>query len=171
MTTKDICFIGIFAAAMVIVAQITIPLPGGVPMTLQTFIVPLAGAVLGSKKGAIAAVVYILLGAVGLPVFSGFRGGIGVIAGPTGGFVLSYPIMALVVGLWGGKRLWLILCLIAGVVINLGMGMVQFAFVTGNDLQTAFFAAVAPFVLIEAGKMIIVYFFAVRVLRLLSHML
>ena len=138
-------------------------------MTLQTFIVPLAGAVLGSKKGAAAAVIYILLGAVGFPVFSGFRGGIGIIAGPTGGFILSYPIMAFVVGLWGGKKLWLGIGLAAGSVINLGMGMVQFAFVTGNDLQTAFYAAVAPFVLIEAAKMVMVYLFAVRVKKLLHY--
>ena len=75
--TLDIVYCGIFATITAILAQISIPLPGGVPLTLQTFAVSLAGILLGSKKGFISILVYVLMGAIGLPVFSGFSGGIG----------------------------------------------------------------------------------------------
>ena len=90
--TLDIVYCGIFATITAILAQISIPLPGGVPLTLQTFAVSLAGILLGSKKGFISILVYVLMGAIGLPVFSGFSAGIGAIVGPTGGFILSFPI-------------------------------------------------------------------------------
>ena len=90
--TLDIVYCGIFATITAILAQISIPLPGGVPLTLQTFAVSLAGILLGSKKGFISILVYVLMGAIGLPVFSGFSAGIGAIVGATGGFILSFPI-------------------------------------------------------------------------------
>ncbi len=79
---RDICYIALFTALIAVLAQISIPLPGGVPLTLQTFAVPLAGLVLGSKRGTIATAVYVLLGAVGVPVFAGFsvgRGSLGLL--------------------------------------------------------------------------------------------
>lgn len=158
--TRDLCFIGVFVAMIIGVSQIPpIPLPGGVPITLQTFIIPLAGAVLGAKKGAIAAFIFILLGAIGLPVFHGFSGGIGHILGPTGGFIFSFPLMAFVVGFGADRwhKIWLALGLIVGVVVNLGLGMLWFSFVMEVSLQAAFFAAVAPFVIIELGKMVGVF--------------
>ena len=90
---KDICYIALFTALIAILAQISIPLPGGVPLTLQTFAVPLAGLVLGSKRGTIATVVYVLLGAVGVPVFSNFTVGLGIVLVLTGGFIVSFPLM------------------------------------------------------------------------------
>ena len=97
--TYDLATMGLMAAVTAIMAQIAIPMPQGVPMTLQTFAVTLAGIILGSKRGAISMLIYLLLGAVGLPVFSGFRGGLGMLVGPTGGFLISFPIMAFIIGL------------------------------------------------------------------------
>ncbi|MDY5627951.1 MAG: biotin transporter BioY, partial [Clostridia bacterium] len=79
--TKDIIFIGLFAAILCVCAQISIPTPFGIPFTLQTFAVALCGYILGAKKGALTVLVYILLGTVGLPVFSGFGAGFSKIFG------------------------------------------------------------------------------------------
>ena len=159
MSTRDLAFISVFVALIVALSQVSIPLPGGVPLTLQTFIVPLTGAILGPKKALMAIGAYILLGAIGLPVFSNFQGGLGRIFGPTGGFILSFPIVAVVVGLGAKTKKPVLFALALGLAcaINLSFGMVQFAFVTDNSLQTAFSIAVAPFLLLEVFKMALVF--------------
>ncbi|WP_114559882.1 biotin transporter BioY [Desertihabitans aurantiacus] len=73
--------------------------PSPVPITLQTFAVVLAGAVLGPRRGFLAVLLYLVVGAVGLPVFSGGAAGVGVFAGPTAGYLVSFPLAALVTGL------------------------------------------------------------------------
>ncbi len=97
LKTIDIVLIGAFAALMAICAWITVP--ATVPFTLQTFGVFLAFYLLGGKRGMISIAVYILLGAVGLPVFSGFKGGFGVLLGTTGGYIVGFLFSALV--MWG----------------------------------------------------------------------
>ena len=98
-TVSDFCFIGIMAAVTAVMAQISIPMPMGVPMTMQTFAVTLAGIILGSRRGALSMLVYLLIGVVGVPVFSNFTGGLPSLVGPTGGFLVSFPIMAYLIGL------------------------------------------------------------------------
>ena len=73
----DLCYIAMFTTLIAVLAQVSIPLPGGVPLTLQTFAVPLAGLILGAKRGTVSALLYVLLGAVGVPVFANFTGGLG----------------------------------------------------------------------------------------------
>lgn len=97
--TLDIVYCGVFATITAILSQVSIPMPAGVPLTLQTFAISLAGIILGSKRGFVSILVYVLIGTIGLPVFSGFSGGIGTIVGPTGGFILSFPIMSFIIGL------------------------------------------------------------------------
>ena len=79
--TRDIVLVGMFAAVLAVISQISLPMPSGVPVTIQLFGVALVGAVLGSKLGFMATVVYILIGAVGLPGFSKFPGGLYLLAG------------------------------------------------------------------------------------------
>ena len=88
----------LMAAVTAVAAQIVIPL-FPVPFTLQVFAVVLAGLLLGPRYGALAMGIYLLLGAVGVPVFAGFRGGLGIILGPTGGYLVSYPLAAAIAGL------------------------------------------------------------------------
>ena len=76
-STKTMIITAMFAAVIAVLAQIAFPLPSGVPVTLQTFAVALTGVVLGAKLGTISTFIYILLGAVGVPVFSGLNGGLG----------------------------------------------------------------------------------------------
>ena len=145
---RELGYIAIFTALAVACAPIAIPLPGGVPMTLQTWIISLAGIVLGSKNGGISALVYVLLGAVGIPVFANFTGGMGIVLGPTGGFIISFPIMALLAGIGYGKQgaSQTVLGLVAGTVINFACGMFYFVWVTSVGLQGAFAATVLPFI-------------------------
>ncbi len=91
---------GIFAAVTAICSLITIPLGfTPVPVNLGTLSVFLTGGILGKKYGTLSMTVYVLLGAAGVPVFSGFRGGIGVLAGPTGGYIIGYIVAVLIIGL------------------------------------------------------------------------
>jgi biotin transport system substrate-specific component len=102
LRTIDLTYVSIFVALMAIGANITSWLPfmqiGGVPITLQTFFCVLAGAVLGSRLGAIAMTVYASLGLVGAPVFAKFSGGLATIVSPTFGFILSFILAAYVTG-------------------------------------------------------------------------
>lgn len=91
-------YIGLCAALIAVCSQILIP--GPVPFTLQTFAVFLACGVLGGKRGTVSVLIYILLGAVGLPVFAGFKGGIGALLGTTGGYIIGFIFTALVMWLF-----------------------------------------------------------------------
>ncbi len=98
--TYDMAYIGMFAVVMAICSWISIP--SAIPFTLQTFGVFLAVGVLGGRRGTIAVLVYVLLGAVGLPVFSGFKGGLGALLGNTGGYIIGFIFSALF--LWAAER-------------------------------------------------------------------
>lgn len=91
--TKDISLIALFSAIIVICSLITIP--SAIPFTLQTFAIFLCFNILGAKKGLISVLIYILLGVVGLPVFSGFNGGIGALLNVTGGYIIGFIFSAL----------------------------------------------------------------------------
>ena len=113
-STRDLVYVAVFAALMAICAWISIPTT--VPFTLQTLGVFLAVGLLGGRRGSLAVFVYLLLGAVGAPVFSGFTGGIGSLVGTTGGYILGFLLCTLT--MWAveaalGKSLW-----------ALGLGMV-----------------------------------------------
>lgn len=161
--TLDLCLIALFTAVIAIVSQFNIPLPGGVPMTLQTFIIPVAGIVLGSKRGFMSALLYVLLGAIGVPVFTGLTGGFGVIIGVTGGFIISFPFIALSAGLMyelsvkcsSGKDKTeglllqyaiILLGILIGNLLNYGIGVLWFMAMTGNSLTAALTACVIPFI-------------------------
>ena len=95
--------IGLFAALLAVLSQIQIPMPSGVPVTMQTFAVALIGFTLGWKDGLLTMLIYLLLGGVGLPVFAGFHGGIGSLAGPSGGFLWGFLLLAAGCGASSGK--------------------------------------------------------------------
>lgn len=97
--TKELTLIALFPALMGATAGISIPLLFGFPpVTLQTFFVLLAGLMLGPKKGALSMLIYLLMGAIGMPVFAGYTGGLGIILGRTGGFLIGFVLAAFFVG-------------------------------------------------------------------------
>jgi len=95
---KDLALVALFPALLAATAWITIPIGIGAPITLQTLFVMLSGLLLGHRRGTYSVVVYVVLGLIGLPIFSGMQGGFGVIMGPTFGFILSFILMAFFIG-------------------------------------------------------------------------
>lgn len=100
--TYDLVYVSIFVVLIAVCSWISIPLT--VPVTLQTFGVFIAVGLLGGKRGTLAVLVYILMGAIGIPVFSGFTGGIGILAGTTGGYIAGFLFSALL--MWGMEKLF-----------------------------------------------------------------
>lgn len=152
---------GLFAALTAVCSYITIPLPfTPIPLNLGTLGVFLTGGLLGRKYGAISMAVYILIGAAGLPVFAGFQAGIGVLAGPTGGFIWGYLIAAFVIGFIlesyakrtalpakRGKALALCMgSMAAGTMICYLTGTFWFISLMKVDMWAALLACVIPFI-------------------------
>ena len=149
-TVKNMCYVGLFTAVIAIMAQISIPMPLGVPMTMQTFAITLAAIILGAKLSTISSLIYILLGAIGLPVLAGFSGGISKFVGPTGGFLISFPIMAFIIGYAVDHRTAFkgafVVGLIAGTVVNYIVGIAMFCILTQSSVAVGFTACVLPFI-------------------------
>lgn len=137
-TTKELALAGMFAAVLAVISQISIPLPTGVPITIQIFGVALVGIILGWRLGMLATVVYILLGAVGLPIFSGFRGGINIILGLTGGYIWGWVFMVFLCGLkpkTGNKTIntfLMFLLPVLGTIVDEIIGSLQWAALSGD---------------------------------------
>lgn len=98
-TATDLALIATFTAIIVVTSVVSIPI-GSVPITLQTFSVLLAGAVLGARRGLLAVLLYLLLGAIGLPVFAGGSSGLATFVGPTAGYLIGMPLAAWLTGCW-----------------------------------------------------------------------
>ena len=167
---------GLFSAITAVLTLITIPMPSGVPITLQTFAVALAGYSLGFARGTISTVVYVALGAVGLPVFSGMQGGVGVIAGPTGGFIFGFILLTACCGgavrladmIYRNNRkaatqsiLTAIIALALGI-IGLAVchifGSLQYAFVSNRNFGEAFMLVSLPYIVKDIVSVVGAYF-------------
>ena len=157
---KNLCYIALFAALIAVCTWITVP--GTVPFTMQTFAVMVAVGLLDTGRGLASVALYLALGLCGVPVFSGFRGGVGVLAGTTGGYLVGFLFAALVTGLliraFGSSAVSLFLSMCAGVAICYLFGTVWFYVLTvsrGGD--TAFLAIMAkcvfPFIPFDLIKM------------------
>jgi len=138
---RDLARIAVFAALIVVLGAIIVPLPSGVPITGQTLGVMLAGIVLGSRRAPLAVLLVLALAAVGLPVLSGGRGGLGVFVGPSAGYLVGWVFGALVIGLIahsGHNRLsaWRagLGAVVGGIVVVYLFGIPVQALVTGVDL-------------------------------------
>ncbi|MDS0527236.1 biotin transporter BioY [Clostridium sp. SHJSY1] len=157
----------IFAGVMAILAQIAVPLPfTTVPITMVTFAVTLVAVVLGGRLGAISVLVYILLGAIGIPVFAGFKGGFQTLIGATGGYLISFPIVAAIIGYFSYryKKNYLIISLasIFAFTVCYFIGTVQLMFVANLGIKAALMAGVIPFVIFDIIKVILAVFIGVR---------
>ena len=148
-----------FAAALAASAQVAIPLPGTpVPLTLQPLLVVLAGMMLGPRAGAASMVLYLLAGAAGLPVFAPMGApGIARLSGPTGGYLLAYPVAAVVAGLLAQRVTSLLgrtLAAGAGILVLYLGGLAQLAVITGS-IQRAALLGVLPFMAADAVKALV----------------
>lgn len=160
--TIDLTMIALSAALMAVCAWITIPAPAPfVPFTMQTFAVFLAVGLLGGKRGTIAVVVYILLGAIGLPIFSGMKGGLGVLLGTTGGYILGFLFSALLMWMiehFLGHKTWVLaLSMVLGLAVCYGFGTIWYMVVYTNTngavaIGTVLGWCVTPFILPDLIK-------------------
>lgn len=152
---KDMVFTAMFAALIAVCSILSIPI-GEVPVTLQTFAVCLAAAMLGWKRGTLSVLIYVLLGAVGVPVFAGMSGGVGVLAGPTGGYIIGFLPCALIIGLaadkWQRKALPLTLSMVLGVLVCYAIGTVWFMGVMQWGVIETLMVCVVPFLIPDAVK-------------------
>ncbi len=169
-TVRDMCFIAMFAVIIAVCSWISVPLT--VPITLQTFGVFAALGVLGGKKGTIAVIVYVLLGAVGLPVFAGFKLGIGTLLGTTGGYIIGFVLSGIVywaiTDKFGTKLAVTVIAMALGLLVCYAFGTAWFMIVYTRSkgavtLWSALGWCVFPFIIPDAIKIALAILVSERV--------
>ena len=161
---RQMTLISLFAALTAVGAFISVPIYP-VPLTLQTLFTLLAAMTLGSAMGALSQIIYVLLGIVGLPVFAGFKAGIGILFGPTGGFLFGFIISAYVIGrITEAKKeknfFYYLLAGLIGTIIIYIIGVTQLSFVTGMGVKRAVVVGMLPFLPGDILKIITASFIA-----------
>ena len=155
--TRMITYTALLAALLCVLSPWAIPV-GPVPISLGLLAVYIVSSLINFKYGAVAVTVFVLLGAFGVPVFTGFTGGFAKVAGPTGGYILGYLPCSLIIGLFVDrfeKRLWVYpLAMLAGTAVLYSFGTVWFVISTGATLKTALTVCVIPFLLGDAIKIV-----------------
>lgn len=158
----------LFAAFIGIFAQLTIPLPL-VPITGQTFAIGFTVTVLGMRYGSLSVLIYILLGAIGVPVFSAMSGGLGIIFGPTGGYIIGFLPATLLMGLYfkiyGYSKTHAISANLIGMVITLIFGTIWLKYGSGLSWPTAFSAGIYPFLIVGVIKAVLAALAGITVRR------
>lgn len=159
------------AAIIAILAQVTIPLPL-VPITGQTLAIGLVVTILGMRLGVLSVIVYILIGAVGMPVFSGMSGGLGILVGPTGGYIVGFLPSAIIMGLYmksfGITVTHAIVANLISMVVTLAFGTVWLKIVADLTWTAAFMGGVAPFIIVGVIKAVLAAWLGVVVRRRLE---
>jgi biotin transport system substrate-specific component len=156
----------VFAALTAVFSQLTIPLPL-VPITGQTLAVGLTATILGSRYGTLAMIIYVVLGAIGVPVFSGASGGLQVLVGKTGGYIVGFILTAYVTGLILEKTRFTILHALAanivGMFVTLACGVVQLKYVLGIPWDKALEFGAYPFILVGVIKAVLASAIGIKV--------
>lgn len=169
--TRRLVFCALFTALIAVFSQMQLPI-GPVPVSLATLGVMLCGLLLGWRHGALAVGAYILLGAAGVPVFAGFQGGLGRLAGPTGGYIAGYLFYALLSGLniprlqerFFGRCVLLLL----GTAACYLLGTAWFVHFSGRSIGESLALCVLPFLPGDAAKILLASFLVPRLRRALK---
>ena len=173
---SDLVYMALGAVLITVCTWISIPFT--VPFTLQIFAVAFVLVFLGGMRGTVSILVYIALGAVGVPVFSGFMGGLGKLLGMTGGYIVGFILMGLLYWLaevlFGKKLLVKILSLLAGLIVLYAFGTAWFMIVYARDsgaigLWSALTMCVIPFILPDLAKIVLALFLGTKLKKIL-HM-
>ena len=147
------------ASVICVISLLQIPLSTGVPVTLQVFAVALAGYILGWARGSVAVLIYIAVGIVGVPVFSGYMGGFSAFFGPTGGFIVGFFLIALLSGLGRDQKAVLaILFGFAGLVLCHGLGVLHYRIITNCSIGTALLTVSLPYIIKDMALIAGAYF-------------
>lgn len=165
--TKNMVLMALFAAITCVLGPMSVPI-GPVPISLTNLVLYFSLYFLGWKKGTITYMIYLLLGLVGLPVFSGFTGGVGKLAGPTGGYLIGFIFLTIVTGLFIEKFENILLRLtgmILGTAIAYVLGTAWFCISMGTGVMAALATCVFPFIIGDLVKMIVAAFVAPMVAK------
>lgn len=159
VSVRGMVYASMFGAATAVGAYIIIPLPP-VPITLQTFFLYLSAVLLGGRLAALSQFIYLLLGVIGLPVFSGGRAGLGVLFGPTGGYLIGFLLGAFIIGKMVELRerpglLWIMISMVAGTISIYLLGVIQLSLVAKLTLIKSISAGIIPFLIGDVLKIII----------------
>lgn len=159
ITTKEIVCVGMFAALMTVLSQISVPMPSGVPITLQTFIMAFAGVVLSWKLATASTVVYILLGAIGVPVFANFHGGVQWLLNYTGGFIWGFILLAALCGIGTllENKIYGILLGLVGLAGCHLLGVLQFMIVTKRGFAEAALMVSVPYLVKDSVSVVMAF--------------
>jgi biotin transport system substrate-specific component len=170
--TKDLAYIALFAAITAALGLVPAIQVGPVPITAQTLGVMLAGAILGARRGFLSQLLFLVLVAIGLPLLASGAGGLAVFAGPTAGYLISWPIAAFVVGLlterfWARYNLgWGILAnVVGGILVIYAIGVPVLAAVANLSPKAAIVSGALPFLIGDGIKAVVAAAIAVQVRR------
>lgn len=166
----DLIYAALFAAVTAVLGLISIPLPiSPVPVTGQTLAIMLAGSILTVRQAAFSMLTFLLIGAVGVPVFAGATGGIGIIVGPMGGYLIGFLAGAVAIALLKGQTntLWRLAVanLTGGMAVVYVLGVFWLNLVTGMGLQKAIMVGVLPFIPGDLFKVLAATFIGAAVNR------
>lgn len=169
LKTKDLTQIGLMAAVMCILGPLSVPI-GPVPISLTNLAIYFALYLIGTKKGTISFLIYMFLGLVGLPVFSGFQGGPQKLFGVTGGYIFGFILMAIIAGIFiekFPKKIWLhVIGMIVGTAVCYILGTVWFTLMMdGYSYAAALGVCVFPFIPGDLGKIAIAAIFGPQIAR------
>ncbi len=158
ISLRGMIYASLFGAGTAAGAYLIIPLPP-VPITLQTLFLGLAGALLGARLGALSQVIYLLIGIIGLPVFAGGKAGLGVLVGPTGGYLFGFIAGAWVIGALVNLKKepgfgWTVMGLVAGTIVIYLFGVAQLSLVAKLSVGKAISVGVLPFLIGDAVKIL-----------------
>ena len=168
--TLSLVTAALFTALTAVCSQIAIPMPTEVALTLQTFAVALCGYVLGIKWGLASIITYLLLGTVGVPVFSGFKGGVQVLFGASGGFIFGFIFFVLICGasLFINNKALKVLVGLGGLAVCHLLGVIQFAVVYKTDFISSFLMVSAPYLIKDIISVAAALFLSLYVRKLLT---
>ncbi len=157
-TTKNYAIVAFCAAIISVLAQLTIPIPI-IPLTMQTLAVGLVATIVPWRQSVAAVSVYVVIGAIGVPVYANFTGGFGILFGPTGGFLFSFILMSFVIGYYlsivGYSKWQAISANLIGMLVNLIIGTVWLKYYLHLSWNDAFLSGFVPFIVIGAIKAVL----------------
>lgn len=158
--TKNLAVMGLMTALICVLSPIMIPMPGGVGFTLGLFVILLVTYLMGTPKSLICYGVYLAIGAIGLPVFAGFMGGLSRITGPTGGYLIGYIAVIIIAGIFnhfGQNKIWMFIIGSAlGIVICYLLGSIWFMNITSVEWKEAVLLCIIPYIPFDIIKIIAV---------------
>ena len=170
LTAKTITQTALFSAIICVLGPLTIPI-GPIPLSLCTLAIMITACVAGVVRSLVAVLVYVAIGTIGLPVFSGFTGGVGVLAGPTGGYLVGYLLCALIVSLLARlNTVWVYPVASAlGTLALYAFGTAWFVIQTQSNVLYAITVCVLPFLIGDAIKIVVVTLVTPRLRKVLKE--